>query len=407
MDRSPSILFLTADRFPPFRVDTVKLFAQELAQRFGYRVDWLMQSEAPLLEAEMVDWKGCRVWVGPTDTRESIWSRLHKRWLRWKHDLMLFPLSKRTRYDVIQVKDRYFGGLVGLLAAKVRKTRFVFWLSFPEAESSIYRAKIGVARYPRLYLMRGWAQKLLLYRILLRFSDHAFVQSQQMKRDVAAEGIDADKLTPVPMGIDIEEFDQLNQHGDTDFDEKTIVYLGTLASERRIDFLVRVLEIVLRRHPKAVLILIGGGDDPKDEQRIVEEAKRLGVLPSLQMTGRLERIDALRRVARGHVCVSPFYPTPILNSTSPTKLVEYMALRKAVVANDHPEQRLVIEASGGGICVPYQEQAFADAVNVLLDDAKRCSGMGKLGYEYVKQNRTYRAIAAHVHEKYTELLHAK
>jgi hypothetical protein len=40
-----------------------------------------------------------------------------------------------------------------------------------------------------------------------------------------------------------------------------------------------------------------------------------------------------------------------LNPASPTKLVEYMALGKAVVANDHPDQRMVLEQSGAGICV--------------------------------------------------------
>ncbi len=42
----------------------------------------------------------------------------------------------------------------------------------------------------------------------------------------------------------------------------------------------------------------------------------------------------------------------ILRAASPTKLVEYMAMGKAVVANDHPEQKRVIEESGAGYCVP-------------------------------------------------------
>ena len=36
--------------------------------------------------------------------------------------------------------------------------------------------------------------------------------------------------------------------------------------------------------------------------------------------------EALRYVQEADVCTSPFYPTPILQSTSPTKLVEYMSL---------------------------------------------------------------------------------
>ncbi len=86
--------------------------------------------------------------------------------------------------------------------------------------------------------------------------------------------------------------------------------------------------------------------------------------------GQLPQAQALRYVREADVCVSPFYPTAILQSTSPTKLVEYMAMGKAVVANDHPEQKRVIEESGAGYCVPYEEQPFADAIVKLLKDPR-------------------------------------
>jgi len=73
--------------------------------------------------------------------------------------------------------------------------------------------------------------------------------------------------------------------------------------------------------------------------------------------GQLPQPEALVYVQESDVCTSPFYPTPILQSASPTKLVEY--LRPATrVANDHPEQRRVIEDSGAGICTPYDEGAL-------------------------------------------------
>jgi glycosyltransferase involved in cell wall biosynthesis len=91
--------------------------------------------------------------------------------------------------------------------------------------------------------------------------------------------------------------------------------------------------------------------------------------------------------------VSPFFPSPILNSTSPTKVVEYMLMGRAVVANDHPEQRLVIDQSGGGLCVPYDEAAFAQAIVRLLDSPQLAQEMGERGRRYVIEHRAYHAIA--------------
>jgi glycosyltransferase involved in cell wall biosynthesis len=157
--------------------------------------------------------------------------------------------------------------------------------------------------------------------------------------------------------------------------------------------LVQVLAAVKQEVPDVKLYVVGSGDDPRDEQEVIAEAIRLGVKESLVMVGRLPQQAALRYVLDADVCLSPFFPTPILNSTSPTKLIEYMAMGKAVVANDHPEQRLVIEQSGGGFCVPYDADAFAGAVLSLLRSPELARTMGERGRQYATAHRDYGSIA--------------
>ena len=70
-----------------------------------------------------------------------------------------------------------------------------------------------------------------------------------------------------------------------------------------------------------------------------------------------------------------------------------MAMSKAVVANDHPEQRKVINESGGGICVPYDESSFSAAILDLLKSPKKSEEMGRLGRKYVERERSYTVIA--------------
>ena len=114
--------------------------------------------------------------------------------------------------------------------------------------------------------------------------------------------------------------------------------------------------------------------------------------------------EAWKFVSKADVCVSPFYPTPILNSTSPTKLIEYMAIGKPVVANDHPEQNLVILESGAGICVPWEENAFADAIVKLLSQPEIAEKMGHKGRHYVEKHRNYKIIANVVENEYFRIL---
>jgi glycosyltransferase involved in cell wall biosynthesis len=120
-------------------------------------------------------------------------------------------------------------------------------------------------------------------------------------------------------------------------------------------------------------------------------------------TGFLPRDRALEYVARADVCLSPFYPTPIFNSTSPTKLIEYMALGRAVVGNHHPEQRMLIEESQCGRSVEWDERAFADGIIEILENPVAAAEMGRRGRRYVLEHRNYERIAQLVESRYREL----
>jgi glycosyltransferase involved in cell wall biosynthesis len=216
-----------------------------------------------------------------------------------------------------------------------------------------------------------------------------------MRRDIAAKGIPEAKITAVPMGIQVGSFavvgSPLRRLIPTS--ERCFLYLGTLTRVRRLTFIVRVLALVARELPDAKLYVVGSGDDPRDEQELIDEATRLGVAGSLKLIGQVPHAEALRYVSEADVCISPFFPTPILNSTSPTKLVEYMAMGKAVVANDHPEQRLLIAESGAGYCVSWDESEFAQAIVRLLRAPELARAMGERGRRYVLEHRAYGRIA--------------
>jgi glycosyltransferase involved in cell wall biosynthesis len=402
-EKTLRLLVLSSDRFPPFRVDVAVLFGEELASR-GFEIDWILQAEDECPQEFKCRWGSGSVWVGKTDSGTSLNRRLHKHFLAFLHDLKVLRLARESRYDVVQVKDKVLAALPALWAARRHGAAFVYWLSFPHPEASTYVAQIGAARYPILYRVRGWVLFRLLYRFILPRADHIFVQSEQMKRDLVGYGLLASRMTPVPMGVRTEDFRDVEDGTKAKAERvATIGYLGTLAGERRIDFLVRCLAAVLRERPDAQLLLVGAGNRGSDEEQIRSEARRLKILDRVEITGFLPRKEALRLVSEAAVCVSPFYPTPILNSTSPTKLIEYMALGRPVVANDHPEQRLVLEQSQAGLCVPYDESAFAAAILRLLNHPEEAEAMGRHGRVYAETHRDYRRIADSVALEYRKI----
>lgn len=153
----------------------------------------------------------------------------------------------------------------------------------------------------------------MLYRLILPAAHHIFVQSEQMRRDVAVEGIAMDKMTAVPMGIKISSAPSENNKETsrrTHAARPSFLYLGSLIKLRRLDFLVRVLALVQAQIPDTMLYLVGAGDDPSDEQLIYAEATRLRLESDVVFTGQLPRVEALKYVREADVCVSPFSRHP-------------------------------------------------------------------------------------------------
>jgi glycosyltransferase involved in cell wall biosynthesis len=400
-DRPLRMLVVSSDTYPPTRVDVAVLFAVELAGR-GHRIDWILQSEAHCPRAYVARWGGGEVRVGATDLGQSLFHRVKKHLLGIANDWRMFACLRRGRYDAIEVKDKFLAGVLAMIASRIHRIKFIYWLSYPYPEHYLACARDGTARYPFLYVLRGLSFKWLLYRWLLPAADHVFVQSEQMRHAIAAEGIALDKMTAIPMGVSA----AMCAAPDLSRDRKILpsgvpclLYLGTLDKVRRMDFLIRVFGWVRNALPAARLYLVGRGVDPSDEALLHDEVARLGLYSSVVFVGQLPQSEALQVVQEADVCASPFYPTPVLRSTSPTKLVEYMAMGKAVVANDHPEQKRVLEASGAGYCVPYDERAFADAIVKLLQDPAAARLMGERGRSYVLEHRAYRVIADEVEKK--------
>jgi glycosyltransferase involved in cell wall biosynthesis len=345
-------------------------------------------------------------YIAPANDGTGRMARFRKHWWDFCNDWLVFRLLRTRQYSLIQIKDKYLGALIAIAAARVHGVPVFYWLAYPHGEASSYAAQQGIARYALFYALRGRVQRWLLYRVIMPACAHVFVQSEQMRDDVALEGIPRSKLTPVPSAINLADVDEaMAQAPRSGHPEgQRIVYLGTLLRERRLDLLIRAFALVRKRVADAELVFVGRGETPEDEAVLWREAKQLGVAAGVTITGWLPTPVAWNAVQAAAVCVSPYYPTAILRSTSPTKLIEYLALGKAVVANTHPEQTAVIQCSGGGLLCDWSETEFADTIVYLLRHRSIAEAMGGAGRRFVERERTHIVMVGLVTATYRDVL---
>jgi glycosyltransferase involved in cell wall biosynthesis len=91
--------------------------------------------------------------------------------------------------------------------------------------------------------------------------------------------------------------------------------------------------------------------------------------------------------------VSPIPPGPLFDVSSPTKLVEYLALGLPAVATRIPDQEKVLRESGAGLCVEFSATELARAIALVLGDPSGWRDLARNGRAYIADHRSYSALS--------------
>lgn len=395
------LYYSVSDSFPAFRVDISELFGVELA-KLGLEVEWFMMGRTSGRSALY----GTSQLVHLPLSVEGKWpgQGLLNRLLAWASDAVgVVRAALSSKVDAVQCRDKFFVSLVGALVCRAVGKPFFYWCSypFPEHHQSAGQQRGGLPGL--LQRGKGHIEYWLLYKVIMPLATHVFVQSDQMLRDVHATGLPVDHMTPVPMGVPLRVLDWARNQC-TPVVPGRVVYVGTLAAVRRLQFLIESFALVAAYDPQATLVVVGEGDRPSERAELETLMRQKGLEGRITFTGFVPMEQAWAYAASAAVCLSPFYPTKVLRSTSPTKLVEYLALARPVVCNDHPEQSAIVQACGAGLCVPWSEAAFAQAVRQLLNDPGAAERRAAAGPGWVSANRTYPLLAAAVMARYHQFV---
>ena len=396
------ILYLTAEQWPTFRADVTTLFGKYLP-RFGVTCDLVTEQDVNAKSA--ADWP-----AGKAILCKVPKNRAGQYVLKFFHQCKVLITADYAQYQAVQVRDMTLIALIAIVMCKLKKIPFYYWLSYPQSEGQIERAKARGASAGMRYLfplLQGLIGKILLYKIILPNADHIFVQSQNMLQMLTLHGGNPQKMTPVPMGVDLENAqpDKIIASDDVRLKGKrVIVYLGTLDRVRKIEVLFEMLAIIQKQVPTILLVLAGDTVDEKHLEWLKQEANRLDVNQHVLWTGWLPMHEAWRYVTAAEIGLSPVPRGYLLDMGSPTKAIEYMALGLPVVMNDNPDQAQVAHESGAAVCVPITAEDFAFAVIQLLDNPETKASMQIKGSNYVKKLRDYKQIATGLSATYYYLI---
>lgn len=399
-DTQKSIFIVTKDKYPPFRVDITELYLRYLSS--DYQLTFLMRRD-----------EDGRPEPQPNPNVDYVLPEPHaeRRKNRLLSDLALHIAGikriLRERPDIIQCRDTIIMALPYLLLAMLIRRPFVYWMSYPMELGNLYKARelFSRGKLMKAIVLLGYGTLgfVSLYLIVLRLARHIFVQSDQMKKDVAALGISKAKITAVPMGINLDLYnpDTISPSTNSIYDtHQSIFYSGTLDLARNMDIPSEGVARFIAQHRDWIFVIAGRAT--QEEREVVRRAMRLhGVEAHLVFLEHMPLEDMLSHVKRAGICISP-YPihSKMLRSATPTKLVEYLAIGKRVVANSHPDQIFLLNHTGLGIVTEFSPQGFDDGLQRAFEAGEPSPEEVANAKHWLDTNRAYRVLSGLVADAY-------
>jgi glycosyltransferase involved in cell wall biosynthesis len=189
-------------------------------------------------------------------------------------------------------------------------------------------------------------------------------------------------------------------------DHPTVFYMGTITPPRDMSILADMMACVVRQIPKARLLLLYGHGEEARVPILKQEFLEKGIEKNVVFAPPVPYHRVPEYVKAAHVGLSPIETIPLYNVSSPYKFAEMLGMACPVVASDTPEQSYVLNKSGGGICVPYNADAFAEAVVHILTHPDKARTMSAGGRAFIEEERSYDVLAGRVEEVLKSLVTA-
>jgi glycosyltransferase involved in cell wall biosynthesis len=307
------------------------------------------------------------------DAGDALWKRLVRK-VPFAYELvqlaynlvgipMLMARTLRGKPDFLYERYALFN-FAGVATARLCRIPIVLEVNSPFA---LEQAR---DRHIRSHGLARWTESLIC-----RLATRVIVVSTPLARLMQAAGVDAAKIEVMPNGVSLEDFQFRADSSDLRHrlglvDHLVIGFVGWFRDWHGLDLLLEAFACSGLAAERVKLLLIGDGPAMADLRRIVEEkglaASVLftGPLPHAEVPPFLDLIDIAVQPAANEYCC-------------PMKILEYMALGKAIVAPLQDNIRELVSEEEAMFFTPRDVRSFCLALQTLARQVPRAREMGR------------------------------
>ncbi len=241
----------------------------------------------------------------------------------------------------------------------------------PELYDAHFRGKGGKIIYRTLI----WLESLSFH-----FADHVITTNESYKQIALQRGrVEERRITIVRNGPDLEELNNPDMQLSLPKDGKVIIgYVGVTGIQDGVDHLLKALHYLTNKLNvvNTSCIVLGDGSAMPGLKSLANE---LGIDSYIQFTGWINRQEEVAEYLKNmDICVAPEPSDPYNSRSTAAKIMEYMAMGKAIVSSDLPEHRFTAR-NAAIYAVPGDVKDFAEKIAFLVAHPEQRQLMGRAG----------------------------
>ena len=179
-------------------------------------------------------------------------------------------------------------------------------------------------------------------------------------------------------------------------DADRLLYVGSLEKRKGLDVLLKALKLVLQTRPKAMLTVIGGGD----QSGYKELCERLQIVGNVEFLG----FQSADQIARHHR-ESQVFVLPSGNENSPNTLAEAMVSGMPVIATAVGGIPSMVKDGETGLLFPPRDSAhLAKVIVQLLEHPEERARLGRNALQVARERHLPQRVASQTMDAYNEIL---
>ena len=295
----------------------------------------------------------------------------------------LIRYLKKEKIDIVHFQTPFTIGIQAILISRILKKPLIgTFHTFITNEEYLKHLRIS----PKVLKKFSW----FYVRKYYNQCDLITCPTESAKQELLANGF-TKPVKAISNGIDLFSFDSSkykNLIKKYNLNNNTLLFIGRIAHEKNILFLLESFNLIVKKIPDAKLIIIGSGPQMNE---VKEKIKELNLYKNIILTGRIEHEDLLKS---GFFKASNIFVTASTTETQGITTLEAQANALPCVGiNARGIKDIITDNYNGYLVKEGDKKEFSEKIISLLKNKTLREKMSKNALKEIKKHDMKKVIS--------------